>query len=101
MLTLDELKQIQDEVDTNYIHEARYDLDLMLRQYIVDWTQGDKLRIAAYSAVNGHWDDVKKDIQRKRISKAEVIELLDEMLKCKLITVMFYEQFIIANQLKI
>lgn len=95
MLTPEQLEQAQAEVDEAYVTEMRYELDLILRQSIVDWAQGisDRLGMAAYSAVNGRWDDIQKDIQRERITSAQAIMLLDKFLECRLITSRQYDWF--------
>lgn len=93
MATIEELEKTQNEIDENYKAEMKYELNHNLRQYVVDWAQqiGDTFSMAAYSAVNGRWDDISKDIQRGRITKDQAIMLLDKVSECRLITSRQYE----------
>lgn len=79
--------------DENYKAEMKYALNYNLRQYVVDWAQqiSDKFGMTAYSAVNGRWDDIRKDIRRERITKEQAIMLLDKLIECRLITNRLYE----------
>lgn len=88
MLSPNELAQAQAEVEEAAIAEMRYELAMKLRQHIVDWARqtSDNLSTAAYSMVNGRWDDIPKDLYRGRITKEQAVSLLDELLKCRLIT---------------
>ena len=90
MITIEEL-----EIDENYKAEMQYALDLNLRQYVVDWAQqiSDTFGMAAYSAVNGKWDDIQKDIDLERIATTEAIILLDKLIECRLITNRLYEWY--------
>jgi hypothetical protein len=92
-MTVEELRQIQAELDQQHVAEMRYELDRKLRQYIVDWAQAisDKLAMAAMSAVTGRWDDVMKDVSRGRITQTQVFALLDEFMKCRLMSATAYD----------
>lgn len=91
-MTIEELQQVQTEIDEAYKAEIRYELNLNLRRHVIEWAHKSpgNFFVAAYSAVNGAWDDVLKDIRRGRITVNQAIEILDKMLECRLITQRVY-----------
>lgn len=87
MPTLADLHQAHQEEHQAYVTELRFELQGQIRNHVIEWSRqfGDRFIIAAYSAVNGKWDDVRNDLRKGRVTLEDGIRLVDKMLEARLI----------------
>lgn len=87
MITMEDCQKAQRELDEAHKYEVRFELAQMMRQRFVDWGRNrpGSFFFAVYSAANGAYDDLKKDVVRQHITLSQGIEILDKMFEFKLI----------------
>lgn len=68
--------------DLEYKEAVQRELNERVAQCLVEEAivEGRHFQIAMLSAVNGHWDDVAKDIYRGRITSDDARKIIDRML---------------------
>ena len=96
--------QVEQAAREEMLTDIRRELRALMVTAFLDWARARERQffMAAWSAVNGAWDDVRKDLRRGRISLNQAVQIAEKLLECKLINaeqlVWYQQQFLTAIQ---
>ncbi len=86
-------ENLNNEINENIYNEIKFKLSQKMRESIIESSreQGEKYFFATLSAVNGKYDDLRKDVTKNRISLTDAENILQKLLDNKLINQLVFD----------
>jgi hypothetical protein len=84
---MNELETLSKCIDADRLaaDELHHEIDRRVRNRLVEESTPGPIRMAMLSCVTGRWDDLAKDVQRKRITKEQAIDIIEKIRYARLI----------------
>ena len=86
-------ENLNNEINETIHNEIQFELDQRMRESLIDWSRefGDRFSLATISAVNGKYDDVRKDVANNKISLKDAKTILQKLLDYKMINTLVFD----------
>ena len=82
----DPMEQMEREADDLYREEIAYELARDMSEAFLDSVTVGPLQMAALSIATARWDAVRRDVEKGRLSGAEVMALYGKAVRYKVVT---------------